>query len=124
MARFKAERSRRPRSVLERQIETDRKARLFAILRLPRSEGDQEVTTLGSIQIDATKGADSAPFSFWVPLTRQTMKQRVLVVEDEEKLRRVIELQLRSAGFEVDQAGSAEEASSIQRTARILSSRT
>ena len=38
------------------------------------------------------------------------MSGRVLVVEDEEKLRRVIELQLRAAGFEVDQAGSAEEA--------------
>ncbi len=37
------------------------------------------------------------------------MKQRVLVVEDEEKLRRVVQLQLQSAGFEVDQAGSAEE---------------
>jgi DNA-binding NtrC family response regulator len=34
----------------------------------------------------------------------------VLVVEDEEKLRRVIELELRGAGFEVDQAGSAEDA--------------
>ena len=38
------------------------------------------------------------------------MKQRVLVVEDEEKLRRVVQLQLQSAGFEVDQAGSAEDA--------------
>ena len=37
-------------------------------------------------------------------------KQRVLLVEDEEKLRRVLELQLRSAGFDVDQAGSAESA--------------
>ena len=37
------------------------------------------------------------------------MKKRILVVEDEEKLRRVIELQLASAGFEVEQAGSAEE---------------
>ncbi len=37
------------------------------------------------------------------------MKHRILVVEDEEKLRRVVELQLVSAGFEVDQAGSAEE---------------
>ncbi|MCW5979197.1 MAG: sigma-54-dependent Fis family transcriptional regulator [Bryobacteraceae bacterium] len=37
------------------------------------------------------------------------MKHRILIVEDEEKLRRVIELQLVSAGFEVDQAGSAEE---------------
>jgi DNA-binding NtrC family response regulator len=37
-------------------------------------------------------------------------QQRVLVVEDEEKLRRVVQLQLQSAGFEVDQAGSAEDA--------------
>src|SRR6202165_5378106 len=37
------------------------------------------------------------------------MKKRILIVEDEEKLRRVIELQLVSAGFEVDKAASAEE---------------
>ncbi|MGO9261879.1 MAG: sigma-54-dependent transcriptional regulator [Bryobacteraceae bacterium] len=37
------------------------------------------------------------------------MKKRILVVEDEEKLRRVIELQLVSAGFEVDKAAAAEE---------------
>ena len=34
---------------------------------------------------------------------------RILIVEDEEKLRRVIQLQLSAAGYEVDQAGSAEE---------------
>jgi DNA-binding NtrC family response regulator len=38
------------------------------------------------------------------------MKHRVLIVEDEAKLQRVIELQLQSAGYEVDKAGSAEEA--------------
>ncbi len=38
------------------------------------------------------------------------MKARILVVEDEDKLRRVIELQLQSAGFEVEQAASAEQA--------------
>ncbi len=38
------------------------------------------------------------------------MMKRILVVEDEEKLRRVIQLQLLSAGFAVEQAGSAEEA--------------
>jgi DNA-binding NtrC family response regulator len=38
------------------------------------------------------------------------MKQRILIVEDEEKLRRVIQLQLSSAGFDVEQAGTAEEA--------------
>jgi len=38
------------------------------------------------------------------------MKQRILVVDDEEKLRRVIELQLIAAGFDVDKAGSAEDA--------------
>ncbi|HXS98688.1 MAG TPA: sigma-54 dependent transcriptional regulator [Candidatus Limnocylindrales bacterium] len=37
------------------------------------------------------------------------MKKRILVVEDEEKLRRVIELQLASSGFEVDKAATAEE---------------
>ena len=38
------------------------------------------------------------------------MKRRILVVEDEDKLRRVVELQLMSAGFDVDQAGTAEAA--------------
>jgi len=38
------------------------------------------------------------------------MKSRILIVEDEEKLRRVLELQLRSADFEVEQAGTAEAA--------------
>lgn len=38
------------------------------------------------------------------------MKQRILIVEDEEKLRRVVELQLLSAGFDVDKCGTAEEA--------------
>jgi len=37
------------------------------------------------------------------------MKQRILVVEDEEKLRRVLELQLTSAGFDVDKAATAED---------------
>jgi len=37
------------------------------------------------------------------------MKKRILVVEDEEKLRRVIELQLSSSGFDVDKAATAEE---------------
>ena len=37
------------------------------------------------------------------------MKKRILVVEDEDKLRRVIELQLTSAGFDVDKAASAED---------------
>jgi DNA-binding NtrC family response regulator len=37
------------------------------------------------------------------------MKKRILVVEDEEKLRRVLELQLASCGFDVDKARTAEE---------------
>ncbi|HLI85914.1 MAG TPA: sigma-54 dependent transcriptional regulator [Bryobacteraceae bacterium] len=37
------------------------------------------------------------------------MKKRILVVEDEDKLRRVIELQLTTSGFEVDKAATAEE---------------
>jgi DNA-binding NtrC family response regulator len=38
------------------------------------------------------------------------LKHRVLIVEDEEKLRRVIELDLMSAGYEVDKSASAEDA--------------
>jgi DNA-binding NtrC family response regulator len=38
------------------------------------------------------------------------MKKRILIVEDEEKLRRVLELQLASAGFDIDKAATAEEA--------------
>jgi DNA-binding NtrC family response regulator len=38
------------------------------------------------------------------------VKHRILIVEDEDKLRRVIELDLLSAGYEVDKAASAEDA--------------
>ena len=38
------------------------------------------------------------------------MKKRVLIVEDEDKLRRILELQLLDAGFAVEKAASAEEA--------------
>ncbi|HTP85626.1 MAG TPA: sigma-54 dependent transcriptional regulator [Bryobacteraceae bacterium] len=37
------------------------------------------------------------------------MSARILIIEDEDKLRRVMELQLRAAGFEVEQAGTAED---------------
>jgi DNA-binding NtrC family response regulator len=37
------------------------------------------------------------------------MPHRILVVEDEDKLRRVVQLQLQSAGFDVEQAASAEQ---------------
>lgn len=38
------------------------------------------------------------------------MKKRVLVVEDEDKLRRILELQLLDSGFDVEKAATAEEA--------------
>ncbi len=38
------------------------------------------------------------------------MKKRILIVEDEDKLRRILELQLLDSGFDVVKAGSAEEA--------------
>jgi two-component system, NtrC family, response regulator AtoC len=38
------------------------------------------------------------------------VKQKILIVEDEDKLRRVVQLQLTSAGFDVEQARTAEEA--------------
>ena len=37
------------------------------------------------------------------------MSRRILVIEDEEKLRRVVQLQLQSSGYEVEQAATAEE---------------
>jgi len=48
------------------------------------------------------------------------MKPTVLVVEDEEKLRRVIELQLKAAGYDVEQAGSAEEARKLAERADLI----
>jgi DNA-binding NtrC family response regulator len=48
------------------------------------------------------------------------MKTRVLIVEDEEKLRRVLELQLRSAGFDTELAGSAEEALKLADRADLI----
>jgi DNA-binding NtrC family response regulator len=38
------------------------------------------------------------------------MKKQVLIVEDEDKLRRILELQMLDAGFSVEKASSAEEA--------------
>lgn len=38
------------------------------------------------------------------------MSRRILVIEDEDKLRRVVQLQLQSSGYEVEQAATAEEA--------------
>ena len=48
------------------------------------------------------------------------MKRRILVVEDEEKLRRVLELQLASAGFEVEKARTAEEALKVADRADLV----
>jgi two-component system response regulator AtoC len=48
------------------------------------------------------------------------MKPTVLVVDDEEKLRRVVELQLKTAGFEVEQAGSAEDALKLADRADVI----
>lgn len=48
------------------------------------------------------------------------MSARILIVEDEDKLRRVVELQLKAAGFEVDQAGSAEEGLKLAERADLI----
>jgi len=48
------------------------------------------------------------------------MKPRILVVDDEEKLRRVIELQLVAAGFDVDKAASAEEGLKLAERADLV----
>ena len=48
------------------------------------------------------------------------MKPNILVVEDEEKLRRVIELRLASEGYEVTQAATAEEALPLTARADLI----
>jgi two-component system, NtrC family, response regulator AtoC len=48
------------------------------------------------------------------------MKKRILVVEDEDKLRRVIELQLVSSGFDVDKAATAEDGLKIADRADLV----
>src|SRR6202167_3085660 len=48
------------------------------------------------------------------------MTATVLVVEDEEKLRRVVELQLKTAGYEVEQAGTAEAALKLADRADVI----
>ncbi|HYM13791.1 MAG TPA: response regulator, partial [Bryobacterales bacterium] len=48
------------------------------------------------------------------------MKQRILVVDDEDKLRRVLELQLSTAGFEVEKAASAEAALKLVERADLI----
>ena len=48
------------------------------------------------------------------------MSARILVVEDEDKLRRVVELQLKTSGFEVDQAGTAEDALKLADRADLI----
>ncbi len=48
------------------------------------------------------------------------MTASVLIVEDEEKLRRVIELQLKTAGYEVEQAGTAEGALKLADRADVI----
>jgi len=45
---------------------------------------------------------------------------RILVVEDEDKLRRVLQLHLESAGFEVDGAPSAEQALPLTTLAQLI----
>src|ERR1700693_2156706 len=51
-----------------------------------------------------------------IPMTRQA----ILVIEDEEKLRRVIGLQLASAGFDVKASGTSEEALKLAADADLV----
>ena len=45
---------------------------------------------------------------------------RILVVEDEDKLRRIIQLELESAGYEVDGAASAEQSLPLAQLANLI----
>jgi len=48
------------------------------------------------------------------------VKPRILIIEDEDKLRRVLELELRSGDFEVDQAATAEEGLKLSDRADLI----
>jgi len=48
------------------------------------------------------------------------MKKRILIVEDEDKLRRILELQLMDSGFEVLKAAKAEEALPLMDRADLI----
>lgn len=48
------------------------------------------------------------------------MAARILIVEDEDKLRRVVQLHLESAGFDVDGASTAEQALTLAATADLV----
>ena len=48
------------------------------------------------------------------------MKQTILVIEDEEKLRRVVQLQLSGSGFDVLQAGTAEDGLKLAGQAHLI----
>ena len=48
------------------------------------------------------------------------MSSRILIVEDEDRLRRVIELQLRSAGYEIEMAATAELAMTAAERADMI----
>ncbi len=48
------------------------------------------------------------------------MSRRVLVIEDEEKLRRVVQLQLQTSGYEVELAGTAEEGLALAERADLV----
>ncbi len=74
----------------------------------------------GQIAVESEPGAGSV-FRVFLPAREEwPMKATVLVVEDEEKLRRVIELQLKTAGYEVEQAGTAEDALKLADRADVI----
>ena len=65
----------------------------------------------GRMSVESEHGKGST-FRLFLPLETPVtkMKKRVLIVEDEDKLRRILELQLLDSGFEVEKASKAEEA--------------
>ncbi len=74
----------------------------------------------GEITVESEPGAGSVFRRVPSYSGEWPMKATVLVVEDEEKLRRVVELQLKTAGYEVEQAGTAEDALKLADRADVI----
>ncbi len=76
----------------------------------------------GKISVRSDKGAGTT-FEVSLPKEQPTgimTSERILIVEDEDKLRRVLQLQLESLGYEVEEASTAEQGLACSGKRRLI----